>query len=138
MALEALGVVRTLFDGMRRGDSALVRPLFHAKARLLSVSLRNAAAPALEVEETVDTFVQAVGRERSVTWDERIFNERVLLDGPLASVWVDYTFYTGETLSHCGVDHLLLFRQEGVWRIVELADTRRREGCVARPPGGGS
>lgn len=129
---EALAVVDALFDGMRRADSTAVRALFHAKARLISASVRN-GTPVLEVEETVDDFVQAVGRARTAVWDERTFNPRVLIDGPLASVWVEYTFYVDATLSHCGVDHVLLVRQDSAWKIVELADTRRREGCTARP-----
>jgi hypothetical protein len=34
-------------------------------------------------------------------------------------------FYRGTTLSHCGVDHFLLVKEGGRWRILEVADTRR-------------
>jgi hypothetical protein len=44
-------------------------------------------------------------------------------------VWADYKFFRGATLSHCGVDHFLLVKEGGSWKIIELADTRRREGC---------
>lgn len=125
---DVLAVVNALFDGMRTVDSARVRPLFHARARLISVSLRNDEAVA-QVDESVEGFIRAVGRPRTETWDERIRNVRVERDGPLASVWADYTFYRGATLSHCGVDHFLLLREGSAWKIIELSDTRRTTGC---------
>jgi hypothetical protein len=123
---DILAVVRGLFDGMRRADSAAVRPMFHPQARLISVTVRPDTA-VLAVEPSVDGFVRAVGRPRTDVWDERISNEKVAIDGPLASVWVDYEFYRGPTRTHCGVDHFLLVKESVSWRIVELADTRR--GC---------
>jgi hypothetical protein len=125
---EVMQVVRTLFDGMRKVDSAMVRPLFHPKARMITAMVRN-GAPVVRVEESVDAFVQSVGRPRNEVWDERISNEKVEVDGPLASVWVDYSFFRGDTFSHCGVDHFLLVKDGGAWKILELADTRRTEGC---------
>ena len=122
---EVMRVVHALFEGMRRVDSAMVRPLFHPQARLISVSTRN-DAPVVLIE-SADGFIQSVGRPRNEVWDERISNEKVSIDGALASVWVDYEFYRGTTRNHCGVDHFLLVRDGGAWRIVELADTRR--GC---------
>jgi hypothetical protein len=38
---EVLAVVNALFDGMRKSDSSMVRPLFHAKARFVTVDLRS-------------------------------------------------------------------------------------------------
>ena len=116
-------VVNAVFEGMRRVDSAMVRPLFHPQARLISVSTRE-GAPVVRVEP-VEGFIQSVGRPRSEVWDERISNEKVEIDGALASVWVDYEFYRGTTRNHCGVDHFLLVQESGAWRIIELADTRR-------------
>jgi hypothetical protein len=123
---EVMAVVRAVFDGMRSADSATVRPLFHPQARLISVSVRRDTT-VVEVEATADGFVQAVARPRTEVWDERISNEKVAIDGPLASVWVDYEFYRDATRNHCGVDHFLLVKEKGTWRIIELADTRR--GC---------
>ena len=120
---EVLRVVRAVFDGMRGVDSAMVRPLFHPQARLISVATRNGAT-VVQVE-TAEDFIRSVGRPRTEVWDERLSNEKIEIDGALASVWVDYEFYRGTTRNHCGVDHFLLVREQGTWRIIELADTRR-------------
>jgi len=108
---------------MRRADSSMVRPLFHAKARMITMDLRS-ERPA-RVEESVEGFILSVGTPRTEVFDEQLSNVKTLIDGSLASVWADYKFYRGTTLSHCGVDHFLLVKEGGVWKIIELADTRR-------------
>ena len=132
---DVLAVVHKLFDGMRQGDSAMVRPLFHDKARLITTLVRN-GEPTVQVGESVEPFIQAIGRPRNEVWDERLSNERVFVDGTLASVWTDYVFYRGTTLSHCGVDHFLLVKEGAQWKILEVADTRRMQNC--QPTGLGS
>jgi hypothetical protein len=123
---EVLAVVSGLFEGMRRADTAMVRPLFHAKARLITVDSRS---PGARVEESVEAFIQSVGQPRAEVFDERLSNVKTMIDGSLASVWADYKFYRGTTLNHCGVDHFLLVKEGTAWKIIELADTRRRENC---------
>jgi putative lumazine-binding protein len=124
---EVLAVVNALFDGMRKVDSAMVRPLFHAKVRMITVDSRN---PGARIEESVEGFIQSIGRPRTELFDEQLSNVRVMIDGSLASVWADYKFFRGTTLSHCGVDHFLLVKEGGKWQIIELSDTRRRENCA--------
>lgn len=129
-AAEVVAVVQRLFDGMRAGDSAIVRSVFHPQARMVSASSGPDGAPRVRVESGIDGFVKAVGTPHAQVWDERFWNEKVEIDGPLASVWVDYSFYAGATFSHCGVDHFLMVRgDDRAWRILSLADTRRTEGC---------
>lgn len=123
---EVLAVVNALFDGMRKVDSAMVRPLFHAKARMFTVDLRR---PDSLVEGSVERFIQSIGRPRTDVFDEQLSNVRVMIDGSIASVWTDYKFFRGTTFSHCGIDHFLLVKQRGSWKILELSDTRRTENC---------
>ena len=122
-----LAVVRRLFDGMRAGDSAAVRAQFHPRAILWSAVVRN-GAPEVRFD-SVDVFVRAVGAPHQEAWDERTSNETVHIDGTLATVWTDYAFYAGARFSHCGVDTFQLARTQAGWKIVALADTRRRDGC---------
>lgn len=128
---EILAVAKRLFDGMRASDSARVRSVFHPQVRLITVAPRQGVVRTT-LENGSDDFVRAVGTPHPEPWDERIFNEKIQIDGALASMWVDYVFYLGEKLSHCGIDHFLLTKETGEWKILELADTRRTEGCVRR------
>ena len=124
---EVRAVVKKLFDGMRAGDSAVVRSVFHPAARLVTSLTRN-GAPIVQID-SLEEFVRAVGTPHTPAWDERLANTTVQIDGTLASVWTDYTFYAGDRLSHCGVDAFQLVKTADGWKIIALADTRRREAC---------
>jgi len=113
----------SLFDGMRAGDSAAVRAVFHPDARL-HTALGPADTAAVRATP-IDAFVEAVGQSRERVWDERIWNVTIQVDGPLASAWVSYAFYLGDKLSHCGVNAVQLIQQDDGWRILQLTDTRR-------------
>jgi 2-iminobutanoate/2-iminopropanoate deaminase len=123
-----LRVVERLFDGMRTGDSAMVRSTFHPNAQLATAVVRQGNA-IVEID-TLESFIRAVGTPHDQVWDERLSNTSVEVDGTLASVWTDYSFYLGDKFSHCGVDAFQLAKAGGEWRIVALADTRRRQGCA--------
>lgn len=128
---EILSVVARLFEGMRAGDSAVVRSVFDSTARLVTTSIRD-GAPVLRVSP-IDRFIAAVGTPHDAVWDERIWDTEVRIDGNLASVWTKYAFFRGREFSHCGIDHFLLFRRPEGWKIVHLADTQRREPCEMPP-----
>jgi hypothetical protein len=126
-----LAVVQRLFDGMRAGDSAAVRSVFHPRA-LFAGALEQQGTAQVRFEDP-DEFIKAVGTPHEQVWDERTRNEVVHQDGTLAAVWMDYSFYVGDQFSHCGVDAFLLAREGVDWKIVSLADTRRRQGCLDQP-----
>jgi hypothetical protein len=128
---EVLDVVERLFDAMRAGDSAAARVLFEPGTRLQSVSSPQGVVTVSG--DSLGTFMRAIGTPHAQMYDERIANERVLIDGPYAVAWVDYTFYLGERKSHCGVDAFQLVRRPAGWRIFGLTDTRRRENCPDLP-----
>lgn len=128
---EVLAVVTRLFDGMRAADTAMVRSTFHPEARLMSAGVRN-GTPTLGVD-SISQFIGMLGKPHPEPYDERTSNERVHLDGDLAAVWTDYAFYVGDKFSHCGVDAFHLYRGPDGWKIIAIADTRRREGCAQAP-----
>ena len=126
-----LAVVKRLFDGMRRGDSAMVRSAFHPKA-VLATAVNRLGQVAVEFD-TVDSLVRAVGGPHDSIWNERTRNEIVHQDGTLAMVWTEYSFYVGSRFNHCGVDALQLAREGEKWLIIALIDTRRRHPCPEQP-----
>lgn len=127
-----LSVIERLFDGMRAADSAAVRSTFHPDAVLIGTEDRD-GNPSIRIGP-IDGFVQAVGQAAG-EWDERFWDWEVRTDENLASVWTTYSFHLDGRLSHCGVDGFLLARDGDEWKIVSLADTRRRAGCGEPPEG---
>ena len=128
---QVRNAVDGLFEAMRTVDGARAAALFHPEARLLSVSESNGASflsatPATE-------FVQAVGTPRTDLWDERISGLEIRVDGNMATAWMNYGFFLGGQFSHCGVNAFQLFEEPEGWRIIQVTDTRRREGCQPPP-----
>lgn len=126
-------VVVGLFDAMRTRDSAAVRAAFTPGARLQTALVRRDGTPELR-EDSVGTFVRAVGAPSEVVWDEQVDSMHVRIDGPLAVATADYTFFAGPRLSHCGINAFQLFRGPDGWKIFQLTDTRRRTGCRPETP----
>jgi isopentenyl diphosphate isomerase/L-lactate dehydrogenase-like FMN-dependent dehydrogenase len=123
-----MAVVESLFDAMRAGDSTALRATLHPSATAATASVRE-AAPTLTREASLEGFVEAVGTPHDEVWDERIWDVEVRVDGILATAWMNYAFFAGDTFSHCGVNAFQLFKGADGWRIFHIADTRRREGC---------
>lgn len=121
--------INTLFDGMRKGDSTMLRLVFAKKIVLQSISNKADGTAVLAVEK-VDDFVKAVGTPHKGTWDERVTFDVIKIDGDLASVWAPYKFYLDDKFSHCGVDVFQLMKTATGWKIIYIVDTRRTGNCV--------
>lgn len=120
---EVAAAVGALFDGMRRGDSTAVRGAFHPEARLQTTTVRDGQT--LLRTERIDDFLRAVGTPHPEVWDERVSGLEIRVDGPLATAWMQYSFYLGSQFSHCGVNAMQLVRDASGWRILQIIDTRR-------------
>ncbi len=116
--------VAALFDAMRAGDGDGVRNAFHPDAVLMSVGPGRDGVVRVQGGE-VEGFATAVGTPHDEVWDERIGPVDVRVDGPLATAWMPYRFYLGDTFSHCGVNAFQLADTGGGWQIVAITDTRR-------------
>jgi len=121
-------VVNALFEGMKKGDTALLRSAF-APGGVLQTVIKNREGEVKVMTEPLDSFVVAVGRPHTEVYDERIRFETVKIDGDLAIAWTPYKFFIGEKFSHCGVNSFQLVKLKGQWKIQYIIDTRRRAGC---------
>ncbi len=125
--------IQQLFDGMRAGDSSMVRQAFHPDARLQTASTGRDGQPQL-VSQELEGFLRAVGGPHEKIFNEQIWSYDIRIDGRLAAAWTEYTFFLGEELSHCGVNAFQLFKGPEGWKISHITDTRSQEGCAAEAP----
>lgn len=121
-------VVQQLFDGMRNGDSSMVRSAFAADAVLFSTFTDKKGVPYVETS-SINDFVAAVGTPREEKWDERIHDVAIRTDDGLAQVWAPYVFYLDGKRLHCGVNSFQLVHTTNGWKIQALTDSRRKEPC---------
>lgn len=102
-----LFVIDHFFEAMKNGDSATVHSFFHPAVRLMSTFTKD-GNPVL-VEKQISEFLLELGTPHEKVWDERIDEINIQIDENLASVWMDYVFYYGEKLHHCGIIHFNYF-----------------------------
>ena len=120
-------VVNNLFVAMKNSDGEGIKTCF-AKGAILQTIVNKDSKSVVE-NDSVETFARVVQSMAKGLADERVVFDAVHIDGPLAAVWAPYEFYYKNRFSHCGVDHFVLIREEGIWKIQYLVDTRRKLGC---------
>jgi hypothetical protein len=77
---------------------------------------------------TPDGWITAIGTSNR-TWDEQIYDVVARVDGGIAHVWAPYTFYLNKAVRHCGVNTIDLIKVGDEWKITQIADSQRRDGC---------
>lgn len=125
--------IQTLFDGMRAGDSTMLRAVLHPSASLQTSFVNKEGVPVLS-NGSIDAWVQSVGTPHEAVYDEKIWSYKIRIDDNLASAWTDYTFYVGDKMSHCGVNAFHLVNTADGWKITHITDTRRKENCLTEMP----
>ena len=124
-----LATVQKVFDAMRTRDTSLFSQAFDTSARLVGVSNRG-GTPAVTLTTPAQFAAGIVRAPAGNVWNERIYDPEVRIDLPVAQVWAYYTFHLNSTFNHCGVDAFMLAKVGGVWKITQIADSRRTEGCT--------
>lgn len=122
-------VINRLFMAMNKADSVMLKSVFAADAGLTSV-VKNKEGNTILSRESIMEFTSIVGKQTTGALTEEIWNLKIQIDGDFAQAWCDYGFYFNNKFSHCGVDAFQLYRSKEGWKIFQLADTRRREGCI--------
>ena len=133
---NVLATVQKLFDAMRTRDTALLSQAFDSSARLVGVRTPRGGSPTIALT-TPGQFGAGITRApEGDVWHERIYDPEVRIDGDVAQVWAYYTFHRNATFSHCGVDAFMLLKVGTTWKITQIADSRRTQGCTrTEPPG---
>lgn len=121
-------IIQTMFDGMRAGDSAMVSSTFGEEMQMFTI-FKTKKGEHKMVKDDAQKFLNAVGTPHKEVWDERVASYDVKIDGLLASVWTEYSFYLDNKFLHCGVNVFQFFKNENGWKITNITDTRRHSDC---------
>jgi hypothetical protein len=121
-----LAIVNRMFEGMRTSDSAMVRSTFATGARFAMLDTRS--TPPRITYDSINGWLGGIARSNR-RWDEQIYDVQARVDLDIAQVWAPYTFYLDKKVVHCGVDIIQLLKLNGEWKVTQLSDSRRREGC---------
>lgn len=121
-------VIESLFDAMKTKNPEALGTLFHEKATMSTVISGEQGAQI--GSNSVQDFINRIATTPVETiLDERILDYQIKVDGQMAAAWTPYEFYVNDSFSHCGVNSFQLVKSESGWKIVNIIDTRRKEGC---------
>jgi len=124
-----MGPIYQLFEGMKKGDSAMAHRAFVSNPTMYRVTLDKQNQPALRKDE-LSGFLKQIGTPHKDVFNEVIWDPKIEVDGNLAQVWVQFGFFVNTTFHHCGVDVFNLVKTpQGDWKIFYLADTNRKDNC---------
>lgn len=118
-------VIDRVFEGMQEADSAKVRSAFADGARF---ALLPAEGEEAVQYRSIDGWLAGVAGSEG-RWQEKIYDVEIRVDDDMASAWTPYTFYLDGQIRHCGVNSIELLRTPDGWKITQVSDTRRMEGC---------
>ena len=115
-----------MFDGMRKADTTAFKAVFAPNVGLQSIGKDKEGTVGVRQQDLAG-FVAAVGKQKPGALDERLSGYDIKIDGDMAIAWTPYTFYYNSQKSHCGVNAFTLVRLNGVWKIQNIIDTRRKD-----------
>jgi hypothetical protein len=127
---EVVAVIANLFEGMRTRDADLLKSLFHPDALMTGTGIREGSYRV--TMNPPDGWIESISTSTGGEIDERFYDPKVEVSGPLASVWTEYDLYVGGEFRHCGVDAFHLALTDEGWKIVHIADTRVQDACPKR------
>ncbi|OYU96815.1 MAG: hypothetical protein CFE21_00570 [Bacteroidetes bacterium B1(2017)] len=118
--------VTQFFDAMAKRDSAQMRSFFYGNPSLESIH-KNKEGKSVFEAEVLDSFLTSVANiPTTLKFQERIDKTTVHQDGLIAVAWCEYTFILNGKVSHTGVDVFTFAYINSDWKIIRLADSRRK------------
>lgn len=132
---EVYGVFQDFLSAMLAKDS--VRLARHIDSTTRFTLLRPTPQGTRVWAVSGQEFLNLVLRPDSPALDEPTRNPVIQIDSDLATVWAEYQVVMNGTVSHCGYDAVHLARINGQWKILNVSDTFRRQGCGADWKAGG-
>ncbi len=128
-SLSIMSIISDVFEGMRSSDSSMIGKHMHKDVKMQTVGYDKSGKIKLTKATSADDWLNAVAQPKKQIWDERTENYQMQFNEMLASVWMDYSFYIDDTFSHCGVNSFTLVKMNGIWKIIHIIDTRKKEDC---------
>jgi hypothetical protein len=126
---EVRQAIDRFFEGFHARDTAVIRSTLGPDVRLQTIGRDATGAPVLRSESMGDFLRSMASLPDTLKIEERLLAYHIRTDADMAHAWTPYEFYVQGEFRHCGVNSFQLFYDGTSWKIIYLADTRRREGC---------
>jgi len=119
---EVKQVINNMFQAMKQADTVLLKSCFADK--VIFQTIINKPEGAVVSNQTVNDFIQSIGKQTANALDERIEFGAIQIEPLMATVWTPYSFYYKGNYSHKGVNSFQLVKFKEGWKIQYIIDTR--------------
>ncbi|HCQ14190.1 nuclear transport factor 2 family protein [Flavobacterium sp.] len=122
---EVQKTIETFFEAFHAKDTVKLKSICSDKIILQSIQ-ENANGGKLSDEAASEFYKSIASIPANFNIKEKILNYSIQVDGTMAHAWTPYEFYINDKLSHKGVNAFTLFKENDVWKIIYVIDTRRK------------
>ena len=117
--------IGNFFNAFHQRDSIALKKVCSENLVLHSIS-ESEKGTKFSVEKASNFYKSIATIPLSMKFEEKILGFKVQIDGTMAHVWTPYEFYVNDKLSHSGVNSFQLYKENEVWKVVYILDTRRK------------
>ena len=122
---EVENTVKIFFEGFHAKDTIKIKSVCAEKMILQSI-IEGQKGVRFEDEKPSEFYKSFSRFPADMKFEERILNYNIQIDGRMAHAWTPYEFYVNGKLSHSGVNAFTMYKENDVWKIIYLIDTRRK------------
>lgn len=123
---EIENTVKTFFAGFHAKDTMKIKSVCSEKMILQSI-MEGQKGTRFEDEKPAEFYKSISTFPADLKFEEKILSYSIQIDGKMAHAWTPYEFYINGKLSHSGVNAFTLFKENEVWKIIYIIDTRRKK-----------
>lgn len=121
--------VEMFFDGFHKQDSIAIKRTTSSDIIMQTIGKDENGVSIVKTSNFNKFLKSIVSIPDTTRFHEKLLSYQIKVDGNMANAWTPYEFWINDTLSHCGVNSFQLHRQNGIWKIIYIIDTRRRDDC---------
>jgi mannose-6-phosphate isomerase-like protein (cupin superfamily) len=114
--LAVIAAAQAVFDAMEALDAQAFRDALVPDGFFMAVGSGTA------IRTARDDFAARIA-ERTRPMIERMWDPEVRIDGPVATLWAPYDFYSGLEFSHCGTDAFQFAKTAEGWKVISITYT---------------
>lgn len=122
---EVQKTIEDFFVAFHAKDTLKLHSVCSDKIILQSI-MENAKGAKLSDESAKEFYHSIASIPNDFKFEEKILNYSIQIDGTMAHAWTPYEFYINGKLIHSGVNAFTLFKENGLWKIIYVIDTRRK------------
>ncbi|MEL4308466.1 nuclear transport factor 2 family protein [Joostella sp. CR20] len=126
---NAKQTIINFFEAFHRQDSIAIKKTVSSEVIMQTIGKDKQGVEVVKTANFSNFLKSIVGIPSEEKFEEKLLDFSVQVDGSMAHAWTPYEFWYNGTLSHCGVNSFQLFKEKGVWKIIYIIDTRRKDNC---------